>query len=85
MCKIDSQWEAAIQHRELTSVLCEDLGRWDWGGEGGKSKREGIYAYIQLIHFVVQQKLVQYCKPIILQFKKKSESLCSILETNTTL
>ena len=32
-------------------------------------KREGIYVNIELIHFVVQQKLIQHCKPIILQFK----------------
>ena len=28
MCKIDSQWEAAVQHRELSSVF-------QWGGVGG--------------------------------------------------
>ena len=37
------------------------------GGVRGTSKREGIYVYIQLIHFVVQQKLIQHCKEIILQ------------------
>ena len=31
MCKIDSQWEAAIKHRELSSVLCDDLEGWDGG------------------------------------------------------
>ena len=36
----------------------------------GSLKREGIYAYLQLIHVVTQQKLAQYCKAIILQFKK---------------
>ena len=40
------------------------------GGVGGRSKRQGIYVYIQLIHFIVQQKPTQNCKPIILQFKK---------------
>ena len=34
------------------------------------SGRAGLYAYIQLIHAVVQQKLIQRCKAIILQFKK---------------
>ena len=34
---------------------------------GGRSKKEGIYVYIWLIHFVVQQKLTQHCKVIILQ------------------
>ena len=35
----------------------------------GRSKREGIYAYIELVHFVVQQKLIEHCKAIILQLK----------------
>ena len=34
---------------------------------GGSFKREGIYAYIQLTHIAVQQKLTQYCKAIISQ------------------
>ena len=34
---------------------------------GGRSPREGIYAYIPLIHFTVQQKLTQYCEATILQ------------------
>ena len=32
--------------------------------EGGDM---GMYVYIQLIHFVIQQKLTQHCKAIILQ------------------
>ena len=51
-------------NRELSSVLCDDLDGWDGGGVGGRSKRE-------LIRFLVQQKLTQHCKEIILQFKKK--------------
>ena len=35
---------------------------------GGRSKRDGTYVYIWLIH-VVQQKPTQQCKAIILQFK----------------
>ena len=31
-------------------------------GVGGKAKKEGIYVYIQLIHFVVQQKLTKIVK-----------------------
>ena len=37
-------------------------------GMEGRPKREGIYVYIKLIHFVVQQKLTQHCEAIILQF-----------------
>ena len=39
-------------------------------GVGGKSKREGIYVYLQLIHSDTQQKLIQHCKAIILQLKE---------------
>ena len=42
------------------------------GGVGRRLKGEGIYVYIELIDFVVQQKLTQHSKTIILQFKKKS-------------
>ena len=38
---------------------------------GGRLKREGIYICLQLIHFIVQQKLTQHRKAIILQFKKR--------------
>ena len=61
--KTDSQWEPAIQHRELSLGLLDDLeSGWEWG-----SMREGIHVYRQLIHFVVQQKLMQYCKATIPQ------------------
>ena len=41
------------------------------GDGGGRSKREGIQVYIQLIHFIVQKKLTQHCKAIILPIKNK--------------
>jgi len=41
---------------------------------GGRSKREGIYVLIELIHFVIQQKRAQHCKAITLPIKiQKSE------------
>ena len=47
-CKIDSLWEAAAQHREITSVLCDHLEGRD--REGGREMQEGgymgIYVYI---------------------------------------
>ena len=50
-------------------MLCDDLEGWD--REGGREAHEGgdmgIYVCIWLIHFVVQQKLAQYCEAIILQ------------------
>ena len=36
---------------------------------GGRFTKEGIYECVELIHFVVQQKLTQHCKAIILQQK----------------
>ena len=39
-------------------------------GMGERLKREGIYVYTQLIHTVVQKKLAQHCKAILLQFFK---------------
>jgi len=47
-------------------VLCDDLEGWD-GVVGGRLKKEGICVYIELIHIVLQQKLAQHCKAIILQ------------------
>ena len=40
---------------------------------GGRLKREGIYVYLWLIHFVEQQKPTQHCKAIILQERKKKK------------
>ena len=59
MCDVESEEEAAKQHRELSSALCDDLERWD--GVGGRLMREGIYVYIWLTHIVAQQKLAQHC------------------------
>ena len=41
---------------------------------GRKSKKDGIYVYIWLIHFAAQQKLTQQCKATTLQFKKNEIS-----------
>ena len=46
---------------------------------GRKFQREGIYVYLWLLHFVVQQKLIQHCKAIILQLKKKGMKYLSLL------
>ena len=59
-------------------MLCGDLERWDGGvggmegWVGGRSKREGTHTHTQLIHGV-QQKLIQHCKVMILQLKKKKD------------
>ena len=44
----NSQWEFAVQCRELKTVLCDNLEGWD--GVGGRFKREGTYVYLWLIH-----------------------------------
>ena len=41
------------------------------GGVGEGLKREGIYVYLKVIHVIVQQKLTQHCKAIILPLRHK--------------
>ena len=47
-----------LLHNTASSAWCSVMTQRD--GMLGKSKREGIYVYIQLIHFVVQQKPAHY-------------------------
>ena len=46
-------------------VLCDVLEEWKGGEVGGSLKREGVYVFIWLTYFVVQQKLTQRCKASI--------------------
>ena len=49
-CKTESWWEAAAWHRELSLVLCDDLYRWECGGEGGgKEAQEGWDIFMQIV------------------------------------
>ena len=52
-------------------MLCDDLDGWDGGGVAGKEVQEGedicTHVHIEEVHTVVQQKLTQHCKAIILQ------------------
>ena len=67
-CITESQGEVPLKPGELSSVPCVDSDRWDVGdGVGGRPKRVGIYVHIELIHFVVELKLIQHCKAIIIQ------------------
>ena len=59
----NSECESAVQHQELSLVLCDDLEGWEGGA---------IYTDMRQIHSVVQQKLTQHCDAMILQFGKKS-------------
>ena len=49
--------------RECKPGLCNNLEGWE---VGGRFKSEGIYVSVRLIHVDVWQKLMQYCKAIIL-------------------
>ena len=71
ICKIESQWEFAVLHRELNLVLCDNLEGWDRWEMGGRFKREGTYVYLWLIHVDEWQKLTQYCKANINKKLKK--------------
>ena len=58
-------------------MLCDHLDGWDMDG-GRETQKRGdmeIYVYVQLIHFVIKQKLRHHCKAIMFQdrcLKKKS-------------
>ena len=47
------------------------LEKWSWmgPGEGSEAPEGGIYVYLELIRIVVQQKLTQHVKAIILQLQ----------------
>ena len=53
-------------------MFCDDLEWWDEGWAGRENQEEGTCVYIQLIHAVVQQKLAQHFKAIIVQFFKNA-------------
>ena len=40
---------------------------------GGRLQRVGVYVYLELMLTVVQQKLTQHCKVMILQLKKQQQ------------
>ena len=63
-------------------MLCGDLasGMGEQGG-GQSRKREGIYVYIKLIRFVVQQKLTQHGKALILKKINKIKPVASTIRT----
>ena len=71
MGKITSWWEAGVQHRELSSVLCDGLEGWEGGG-GGREAQEG-----RDLHCCTTATNT-HCKAIILQLKikKKKKKHC---------
>ena len=56
MCQIDSQWEFAVWLRKPKQGLCINLAGRMGQEMGGRLKREGIYVYLWLIRFEVEQK-----------------------------
>ena len=62
-CKRGSCWEAAAQHRGLSSALCDDPEAWDGGGRDGGPREMGYTA--DSLRY--EQKLTQHCKKIIFQ------------------
>ena len=74
-------WESSIDKRKLPCVKqlasgkllhhagslagCSEMTSGVGWGERGRLQREGVYIYIQLIHFVVRQKLAQRCQASI--------------------
>ena len=58
-----------IEKEISSSVLCDYLE--GWHREGGREKQEGgdmgTYVYVELIRFVIKQKLTHHYKAIILQ------------------
>ena len=54
---------SAENYKTLMKEIKDDTNRWrdiPW-------RDMGIYVYVQLIHFVIKQKLTHHCKAIILQ------------------
>ena len=67
-------WATELTDDKIMRTYCIAQGTllnalW-WFQMGRKSKKEGIYVNIWLIHFAIQQKLIHY-KATILQWKKK--------------
>ena len=61
-CKIDSQREFTVWFRKLKQGLCINLDGWDEEGDGGRFKKEGIYAYLWLILVEVMEFQLSYFK-----------------------
>lgn len=75
MSERDSQWEAAEQHRQLSSGLCDGLEEWK---AAGRSNREEMYVHTELTHCIGRQTLTQHRTAIILQFEKKKKPCSSL-------
>ena len=61
-----------------------DLDGWDWN-DGREDQKRETCAYIWLIHFIVQQKLIQHCKAILLSKFNLKKNLTIYLACIITL
>ena len=59
-------------------MLCDDLEGWHEGAEG-RLRQEGIYEYIQLIHFAVEQKLPNIVKQLYASKNEKRSFILSVV------
>ena len=78
ICKIDSQWESEVWHRDPNLVLCNNLEGWDGVGGGREVTEGGEYVYLWLFNVDVWKKSSQYCNypPINNKIKlKKKKSM----------
>ena len=69
-----------VYNKKLVGSCCVAQGPqpgalWWPTGVGGRPNREGIYVHIQLIHFIVQQKLTQHHKATISHSKNKQKKI----------
>ena len=62
-------WSCCLTQGTQPSALWQPRGVGWGGGVKGRLRRDGTYVYLCLIHGVIQQKLTQHCKAIILQLK----------------
>ena len=53
VCKIETEWEFAVWLKKLKQGLCINLEGWYGEEMGGKFEKEGIHAYLWLIHVEV--------------------------------
>ena len=69
--------ENLLYNAGYSTVLCGDLNE-------KEIQKTGIYVYIQLIHFAVQQKLTQQCKGARCQQKVIKQFLYVLLGLNAS-
>ena len=66
ICSFPQLVESCCVAQRLSPMLCDNLEVGD-GSVGERLRMGGIYEYVWLIHFVVQWKLTQHCKAVVLQ------------------